>query len=572
MDDGGSDKSDYRLKRRKCQSLLQLLTLITGVIVIVFLCCGRPLYKGDVHSVRDTSIAGLQKLRSKLIHRQIQQKGGGLDNKPAVGDFFTMNKKKREVNADYGKDDDKDDDATTSRHKSKYRWVNKEVLPPINEHDLQTFYKKLFKQMKKNKREGFAKNGHEHISRNAEYNDWYHYDEEGELHGITLDYTKHSYEYPTPIMDPPRGGAYPFLEPLGTLLKRWPQDEVDTPPTPFIEQLQHFDYQNPSHIEAAIKYRELEFPFKMVNVPEISAATERWTDDYLNAQFDSGRSGGRRHGDDDNDDNNRKKQKHTKKKLLGKNAPSEGHCQQSVDNFFAFFNPKNWYQDLFGPPPTINNDFTYAKWAKHARYADATQLASNEEHFYWQSGVSREERLMSRSRWTFVSNDLPSFSSPEPTFFGFNPKEQKGIQCRFGERGVTAATHYDGGRNMVAMITGAKRYILSPPKECGKLGIITERGHPTYRHSLLNFGYINLLDGPEAENIPKNEREWLELSKTSLAIETVLKAGEVLYIPSHWFHYITSLQKSAQCNTRSGQYKEGSPEFGGYEDVDECKV
>ena len=44
------------------------------------------------------------------------------------------------------------------------------------------------------------------------------------------------------------------------------------------------------------------------------------------------------------------------------------------------------------------------------------------------------------------------------------------------------------------------------------------------------------------------------------------------YIPSHWFHYITSLQKSAQCNTRSGQYKEGSPEFGGYDDVTECKL
>lgn len=46
--------------------------------------------------------------------------------------------------------------------------------------------------------------------------------------------------------------------------------------------------------------------------------------------------------------------------------------------------------------------------------------------------------------------------------------------------------------------------------------------------------------------MPEGERAWLEKASQSMAIETVLKAGEVLYIPSHWFHYIISLQKSAQ--------------------------
>jgi len=70
--------------------------------------------------------------------------------------------------------------------------------------------------------------------------------------------------------------------------------------------------------------------------------------------------------------------------------------------------------------------------------------------------------------------------------------------------------------------------------------------------------------------MPTSEREWLELSKSSMAIDTVLKSGEVLYIPSHWFHYITSLQKSAQCNVRSGREFGGSPEFGSSADVLEC--
>ena len=70
--------------------------------------------------------------------------------------------------------------------------------------------------------------------------------------------------------------------------------------------------------------------------------------------------------------------------------------------------------------------------------------------------------------------------------------------------------------------------------------------------------------------MPDLEKEWLEISKTGLSIDTVLKAGQVLYIPSHWFHYIISLQKSAQCNVRSGRELNGSPEFGGSEEVQEC--
>ena len=50
-------------------------------------------------------------------------------------------------------------------------------------------------------------------------------------------------------------------------------------------------------------------------------------------------------------------------------------------------------------------------------------------------------------------------------------------------------------RNMVAMITGAKRYILAPPNQCTSLGIVTDKRHPVYRHSILNFGHLNILGG-----------------------------------------------------------------------------
>jgi hypothetical protein len=77
---------------------------------------------------------------------------------------------------------------------------------------------------------------------------------------------------------------------------------------------------------------------------------------------------------------------------------------------------------------------------------------------------------------------LPSFSSPDPPFIFLRiPKNNKAFNVGLlGERGVTAATHFDAGKNMVGMITGAKRYVLSPPNQCQHLGIETRRGNAIF--------------------------------------------------------------------------------------------
>ena len=81
---------------------------------------------------------------------------------------------------------------------------------------------------------------------------------------------------------------------------------------------------------------------------------------------------------------------------------------------------------------------------------------------------------------------------------------------------------------------------------------------------MLNFAHLNAMDRPD---MPAEERQWLERASSATAVETILKSGEILYIPSHWFHYIISLQKSAQCNVRSGIDTEGDAYFGGKKDV-----
>jgi ribosomal protein L16 Arg81 hydroxylase len=117
------------------------------------------------------------------------------------------------------------------------------------------------------------------------------------------------------------------------------------------------------------------------------------------------------------------------------------------------------------------------------------------------------------------------------------PKKQKGIHCRFGMKGVIAENHFDGSRNSIALLGGERRYILSHPDQCENLCLLP-RGHPSARHSAVDWS------DPDWEQFPKFADAQVN--------EVVLQAGDVMYLPTHWFHYIISLELNYQCNTRSG--------------------
>jgi len=353
-----------------------------------------------------------------------------------------------------------------------------------------------------------------------------------------VDYRHQKVLYPEKLMELPELGTYPHMRTFKEIYDIWPQDNLDNPPDVLQEDLIHFDWNNPSDLKAAVKFREAKLPFKVINVPELLRLTNKWTDEYLSIQFDT----------------------------EGSTAYKFGKVTESEDNFFPFFFKPYWDINALGIPPTRTNNQTFAWWAKHARYADRVGLDPQLPHMYYQASTKPTEPKEPKKKWTFMSRDLPSFSSTEPNFILFHPELQEGIQCRFGERGVTAANHYDAGRNFVGIITGARRYILSPPRACGQLGMVTSKKHASYRHSMLNYGRISMMD---REDMPQEEKEWLEIIGKAEAVSTIVKEGELLYIPAGWFHYITSLQKSAQCNVRSGNDLSGDEVWGGEKEVKE---
>ena len=64
------------------------------------------------------------------------------------------------------------------------------------------------------------------------------------------------------------------------------------------------------------------------------------------------------------------------------------------------------------------------------------------------------------------------------------------------------------------------------------------QGHPSARHSQVDY------TDPDLEQFP-------DFAKAN-ANEVIMQPGDVLYLPTNWFHYIVSLELNFQCNTRSG--------------------
>lgn len=305
---------------------------------------------------------------------------------------------------------------------------------------------------------------------------------------------------------------FPRYHPLLEIVRAWCPDEPARPAL-FRESLQHFNYSEPSQRKLAAQFRDAEIPFKIYDIPEIDRVSAKWTDPYL---------------------------------LGALGASPRNHVEKSKNNHFMYWNIGGRRDSNFVPPTEVVS-MDFPSWAKLARRADEERLSNFSEHFYFMSNANPNENGK-----TFISRDLGMFSTRRENFFITNVAANKGIQCRFGMRGIISEAHYDSGRNMIAMVRGAKRYILTPPSTCGELGIIADRKHPSYRHSIIDWS-----DPAEAE-----AHGFARVA----AIDTVVHTGEILYVPSFWFHYIISLNYSIQCNSRSGTPPRGE----GKQDIESC--
>jgi len=99
--------------------------------------------------------------------------------------------------------------------------------------------------------------------------------------------------------------------------------------------------------------------------------------------------------------------------------------------------------------------------------------------------------------------------------------------------GTVSPLHWDPAHNLVVQLEGRKRFWLYEPAATRRL----------YPHRLLsklpNFSRFD----PEQANDAR-----FPLARTVPRLEVTLEAGEVLYLPSRWWHHVRSLERSLSVN------------------------
>lgn len=309
-------------------------------------------------------------------------------------------------------------------------------------------------------------------------------------------------EYPPP--------NYPYAWNVKDVIENWPPDDTFTVRHNIYQGLCVFDFQTEE--DKALNYREAEVPFIVQNDPAVMRTVERWNQPgYIRS-------------------------------LLGERT--RYRTEFSHNNHFMYWNKPNKRARANGKvpedwrPPTKMSRMTYPDWLEHANVTDEELLRPNKDHWYFRLIGCGEMGSCDKDSSEYLFDEL-SFFQPKANneLYMPEPKKQKGIHCRFGMKGVIAENHFDGSRNMIALLGGERRYILSHPDQCENLALYP-RGHPSARHSAVDWSDPNWEKFPQFADAEVNE--------------VVLQAGDVLYLPTNWFHYIISLDLNLQCNTRSG--------------------
>lgn len=344
---------------------------------------------------------------------------------------------------------------------------------------------------------------------------------------------------------------YPYNWNLLELLHHWPPDDPSVPDDMKIYQgLCVFDYE--TDYDRAVKYRTAELPFVVRNDPQIMETVKRWNaPGYM-------------------------------EELMG---PVQHRAEYSESNHFMYWAPPRGYRpERAGRPdraaggrperpgrtrraekkeeeenkkrkenlpdglknwkePTKMLRMTYLDWLSHANLTEQAAVGPDDPHWYFRligCGETGPEGECDRGSSEYLFDELPYFQ-PKEGLYIVDPIEQKGIHCRFGMNGVIAENHFDQSRNAIVVLGGERRYVLAHPNQCPLLSLLP-KGHPSARHSAVDWSDPDLDTYPEFAHARANE--------------VVLQAGDALYLPTNWFHYIISLSLNFQCNTRSGLTKE----------------
>lgn len=152
-----------------------------------------------------------------------------------------------------------------------------------------------------------------------------------------------------------------------------------------------------------------------------------------------------------------------------------------------------------------------------------------------------------RSEYCSLANDCDSHIGWATEAFGSEPEA---VNLWIGNRYSQTSFHKDHYENLYAVVTGEKHFLLFPPTDVHRFYI---RHYPaaTYTYSQESGEFGLELEKPtryvpwcSVDPFPSAENLEDEISKFPLyfngppPFECTVKAGEILYLPSMWFHHV----------------------------------
>ena len=302
-------------------------------------------------------------------------------------------------------------------------------------------------------------------------------------------------------------------------------------------------------------YRAAEVPFVVRNDPAVQGAVGQWrTPGYL-----------------------------ARRTLPSSNDDQKWYYQATVSNstIFTYYNNNrdtHVIPDSFRPW-TQRVALTYQEWFQYPNITSSTHSSSSSQFAYlrldacWDrnpercdstyggelpSGTTKTTTTRMIHDADFIYNDLDFFRPGQSLHYDIDATKTRGIQCRLDRTAdLTAEAHFDNENNYIVMMQGRRRYLLSHPRNCPSLYLYPQR-HPLERHTQVNWRRAHTNDDWK--------RRFPKFDQTTLT-QVILEAGDVLYLPTYWFHHIISLPlvendddndttteqlQNIQCNTRSG--------------------
>jgi len=127
----------------------------------------------------------------------------------------------------------------------------------------------------------------------------------------------------------------------------------------------------------------------------------------------------------------------------------------------------------------------------------------------------------------------------DATFPPFLPRSQFQVPTLWmGTTTADTKLHHDCCDNFVMMIAGTKRWTIAPPSETHELKPVSCTG----KHQSLCWSSVKYPNDP---NMSQRDRSIMDKLQY---ITLDLKAGEMLYLPSGWWHHIENLDPTVMVN------------------------